>query len=668
MDKISADGRGEMMRHILLFSILAFLVFPVVCFSETKEIIAEGEYVMGEGETMEVAGEKARKNAIRAAAEEAGTFVRSFTKVQNFVLQEDVIEVVANHSMKVSVLDEQTELVGKKSVRFRTRIRATISSAEVAANIKKTQEDRTVVEAYNRLKADYEKQNIEVEQLKKQLANTVGGDKQKIAQLISEEEKKYKANLWLEKAQHWSLANDEVLNAYKKAVELNPELAQAYVGIANALRYQNIAGVDESLELNELEKKVKGLREVLTNLDKAVSVDENYADAYAMRVYVLEEISAAEREIHIRKDTLHDFEDKEKQYNEQIFKDINRSIALNASDTADMYRKRSILHVRAALQAAVARSNPNIIEENFNKALADANQAIALCNVEDLACLIESYQRKTEIYNDLKGYYIRTNNPAKADEAEDLAKQWYQKSEELDIKKSQIDNKEGERLKELFEASEIGKLMRYINDSWKEKVLGPLRVLEESSEDEREKIVKQKIALVEKIISSGTASAEDYFILAMFNFEDSVDTRKNNYDKGVALFEKRNPGGREALLLVNFYIDKSIFHFDQQQYDSALNGLNKAKALIDQHFPHATKLLNLEDFWQIAKAEFSAPNRLNKEGAEAFYWIQFAAQVQSFRAKIYEKLNLSAKAIEEYRYLCETLKYKEACGDVDRLK
>ena len=653
------------MKRFVVYLIIFISLLPAKGICETKEIIAEGEYVMGEGETMEVAGEKARKNAIRVAAEEAGTFVRSFTKVQDFVLQEDVVEVVANHSMEIAVLDEQTELVGKKSIRFRTRIRATISSAEVEANIKKARDDRTVVEAYNRLKTDYEKQNKEVEQLKKQLANAVGGDRQKIAQHISEEEKKYKANLWVEKAQHFSLANDEVLNAYRKAVELNPELALAYVGIANALRFQNIGRTDE---LKELENKIGGLREALANLNKAVSIDENYANAYAMRVYVLEEISATEHEIHVLKDTLHDFADKEKKYNEQIFKDINRSIALNASDTADMYRKRSILHVREAFQAAVTRSNPKIIEENFDKALTDANQAIALCNVEDLWCLIKSYQTKTGIYNDLKGYYIKTNNPAKANEVEVLANHWYQKSEELAIEKSQRDNKESERIRKLYEASEIGKLVHYINDSWKEGVLGPLSVLEESSEDEREKIVRQKIALVEKRISTGTASAEDHLILAMFNFEDSVDTRKNNYDKGVALYEKRNPEGREALLLMHFYIAKSIFHFDQQHYDNALSELNKAKAVIDRHFYQATKLLNLEDFWQIAKADFSAPNRLNKEGAEAFYWIQFAAQVPSFRAKIYEKLDLSAKAIEEYRYLCDTLKYNEACADVDRLK
>jgi hypothetical protein len=653
------------MKRCIACLIILLSLFPIQGICKQEEIIGEGEYVMGEGETMEVAGEKARKNAIRAAAEEAGAFVRSFTKLQNFVLQEDVIEVVANHSMKVTVLDEQTELVGKKSVRFRTRIKATISSAEVEANIKKAQEDRTVVNAYSRLKADYEKQNKEVEQLKQQLVNAVGGDKKRIARLLSEEEKKFKANLWVEKARYQSY--DEALNSYKKALEFNPELAQAYLGIAKELRLQNLGAQDE---LQGLDKKVKGLREALANLDKAVSVDGGYADAYAMRAGVLEEIRASEKIIYEQGDKINDFKDMEKQYYERILKDINRSIALNATNKADMYQKRASFYLHTARLAEVEQFSSETVQENYDRALADVDQAITLCKGEDSECLVKYYRTKMDIYSNIGMYYdLSAHNPVKAKEAEKLRSQWYQKVKILETKQSNQSDEEDIKFKSLRKPSELGKLLDYLDIAWRERVFGSLKDLGGKSEEEREKIGKQKEAEVKKRISAGAASAEDYLFMAMFAFDDIVETRKNNYDKGVSLFEKRNPEGREALLLVRFYTSKSSFHSDQQQYDHALNGLNKAKTLADKHLIPSKKLLDLFDVQLFEKAGLpEGVYRLNKEDAEAFYWLMQAWQITRLRAGIYEKSNLPAKATEDYRYLCETFKDKEACKDVERLK
>ncbi|MDZ4163951.1 MAG: hypothetical protein U1C55_02380, partial [Smithellaceae bacterium] len=145
-----------MKRNISVFLLIFCVLFPPSgIMAADLEITADGEYVMGEGETLENAGEKARRNAIRSAAEQAGTFVRSYSKVRNLTLEEDIIEVVANHAMKVTVLDEQTELIGKKTLRFRTRIRAVLSEAEVEANIRKAQADRTIAEAHRKLQEDY---------------------------------------------------------------------------------------------------------------------------------------------------------------------------------------------------------------------------------------------------------------------------------------------------------------------------------------------------------------------------------------------------------------------------------------------------------------------------------------------------------------------------------
>lgn len=253
--------------------VLVPLMLTGPAWAETRSLTAEGEYIMGEGETMEVAGEKARKNAVRAAAEQAGTFVKSYTKVNNFVLQEDVIEVVANHAMKVDVLDEQTELVGKKAIRFRTRIRATISTAEVEANIRKAQEDRTVVDSYRKLKEDYDRLAREADELKKKLREASGDERKSLLADMSRDEVLFKANVLYEKGVRLAsvdrnlAAADEALS---QAVALNPAFAQAY-----ALRGDVRAG-----------RAVEKIEPALADFERAIALEPNNAAFYMKRAMV----------------------------------------------------------------------------------------------------------------------------------------------------------------------------------------------------------------------------------------------------------------------------------------------------------------------------------------------------------------------------------------------
>lgn len=67
-------------RIVEILFLLAFVLTGLLSVgsgrSEAREIIATGEYVMGDGETMSVAEKRARMNAVHQAAEEAGAFVR----------------------------------------------------------------------------------------------------------------------------------------------------------------------------------------------------------------------------------------------------------------------------------------------------------------------------------------------------------------------------------------------------------------------------------------------------------------------------------------------------------------------------------------------------------------------------------------------------------------
>src|SRR3990167_7671779 len=71
------------MRYIFAVIIALFLFFPSLGFAQTKEIISEGTYNMGDGETPGVAESRALLQAKRIALEQAGPYVESYTKIEN---------------------------------------------------------------------------------------------------------------------------------------------------------------------------------------------------------------------------------------------------------------------------------------------------------------------------------------------------------------------------------------------------------------------------------------------------------------------------------------------------------------------------------------------------------------------------------------------------------
>lgn len=656
-----------MFKRSIYFIFLILLVVPNISFaSEPIVIIADGEYVMGTGESMEVSEAKALKKAEQKAAEQAGVYVKSYTKVKNLTLESDVVEVIANHTMKIEVLEKKKTGIGDlDAIKFYVKIKATMSQEDIDANLKKVMQDQSIVVEYNRLKADFEKQNMEMEKLKKQLELATGGDKQKIAKIISEEEKKYKATLWIERAQQlWEPV--EKLKAYEKALELNPDLPQAYFGIAKALEEKSW---EKPTTDEEKEKKLESLRKATENLNRAIALDENYAEAYALRAEILHKIKWLEH-----------LEENERDYNEKILKDINRALALNAPNKKELFYLRASVYLEQLQDNELKQVRENkfdykVIENYLNKALNEIEQAGSLCKDGDLECLAKYYNQKGNAYNFLIGYYARQNDWTKVKEFESLRENFLQKATEIQLK---MEEKVKEETKEdvAFYQTEYGKIEYYLDTGWKEKVMGvSFKEIEQKTDGDKEKIGKQIISKIKQKISSGTASAEDYLFLS-YSLTPEINERMKEayFKKGIELMEKRNPQGIDALLLVSIYILKG------GNDNVKLNYLDRAKAIVEKNLPQAQKILSLDDFSSLisemlkAKSDIEGLNvikklgKLNKQQAEAFHWFFNAVTISQAKAEIYEKLDLLSKAREEYLYLCNTFKIDEACKNVERLK
>lgn len=631
-------------------------------------IVAEGEYVMGAGETMEAAEERARKAAMQSAAEKAGAFVKSYTRANNLTLESDVIEVIADHSMKVEVLERKKIAIGDlDGIKFRVKIKAVMTEEEVEANLKKVRNDRGVVEAYNRIKNEYEKQAKELESLKVRLEQATGNDKQRIAGMISEEEKKFRANLWIEKAeQKYEFEYDAIMKAYAKALELNPDSAAAHAGMARnlyAMANYLYPSVIDAQDLSKAEEKAAKLRDALRHIDKAVSLDDTYGRAYEVRAEVLALLRDTERAIHRVKAGRGDFTGKKQEYDRRILEDINRAIMLSGSSGPDPYRKRAKWHLHAADDAVIAEAHGGQVERHYADALADIDQAITLCR-EDQDCLGGCYGIKGNIYQSRRWYYLRNGDKAKADEAGELAERWYKEARSIEEARHAKAVKEEERNFALFENTEMGKLEHELSEGLRERALG--HPLPGGDRQAYELAVKK----IKKRINSGTASAEDYIFMA---FHD-LDNLEQYFEKGVSLFEKRRPKGREALQLVQLYLE-SEFYQDRGKDDVVLKHLDKAKTVIAGHLPQAQKVLSISDYRRMeqlrnadAAAWLTAVSGLRREGAEAFYWLFFAAQTSKMRAEIYERMRVDSRAREEYRFLCNDLQDAAACKDAERLR
>ena len=301
------------MRHVFAIMIAAlFLLFPSHGFtavkdgilSQSKEIVSEGAYNMGDGETPSVAESRALLNAKRVALEQAGTYVESYTKVENMQVTKDEIQVLASGIMEVEILDKKRTVVGD-GFRFWVKIKARVNPDRIQEMAKKVKE-KSVVEDYKKIQEAYDKSQREIEELKKQLAQTKGEkEKKQVEAKISDDERMFQANEWFEmgKKHDFNFEHDKAIEAYTRAIELNPNDAKAYKNRGAA--YGRKRQYDRAIG----------------DYNKAIAIDPNYAYTYIYRGVAYGRKGQYDREIE----------------------DYNKAIAINPND-AYAYNRRGFAY------------------------------------------------------------------------------------------------------------------------------------------------------------------------------------------------------------------------------------------------------------------------------------------------------------------------------------
>ena len=158
-------------RLVSLCVLLLASFSPV--YADTKTLTADASYIMGDGETPDFAEARALQKAKQTALEEAGTYVQSYTKVQNLDLTTEEIQTIAGGVLQVEVLEKTRSLVAD-GLRFYTKIKATVTTEkmeELARRIK----GKNVAAEYQKLQAEYARLSRELESWKQRAAKIPQG-------------------------------------------------------------------------------------------------------------------------------------------------------------------------------------------------------------------------------------------------------------------------------------------------------------------------------------------------------------------------------------------------------------------------------------------------------------------------------------------------------------
>ena len=288
---------------------MLFIVSIMLFASATHAEIytGEGSYIMSEGENLGVAKERAKADAMRNASEKAGTHVKSYTRTKNLMLEEDIIETMTANILKLignpnfSPLKEVDNLEG---VLIHVIVQVQIDDSDILRWLNKdSQEKSTLVSQNEDLRKANEEQARQIEELKRQLAqSTTKEEKERIAKEFADEDKIFLSNQKV--IEGWKIYNTGDYNGavkiFSEAIELNPKNALAYYGRAYAYddlkKYQQaIEDCTKSIQFNsprlvdaynnrgEAYRKLGNYAQAINDYNKALELNPNYFKAYNNR-------------------------------------------------------------------------------------------------------------------------------------------------------------------------------------------------------------------------------------------------------------------------------------------------------------------------------------------------------------------------------------------------
>ncbi len=183
-------------------------MFTSVCFCKTKTFIKQGESVVQKDQSVNQVISYLKQKLTREAQEEAGTFITTNLKIENYQITKDEFTSFAGSISKTTVLEE-TPFMKDKEQYVKVKIKADIDMDNVKAYLEKIMQD-------NEYKEQAQKAIKEAEELKKK--NLELEKKLKTATT-----KQYEQELSAQVQQQMELQKERAIELNKMAIQAKEE-------------------------------------------------------------------------------------------------------------------------------------------------------------------------------------------------------------------------------------------------------------------------------------------------------------------------------------------------------------------------------------------------------------------------------------------------------------
>ena len=268
---------------------LAIFLCGSTSFAGERLIEATGDYIMDSrlDETFASATARAREEAKRAAVEEAGVYLQSYSKMVDLKLAVDEVQSVAASLLKVQDESRKVETMNDNLIKFTVTIKALVAEpneADLQALMQNRRALDEMTRKYKELQEKYDALNQDMENYRNEFDKADDTRKAEIKREVTLNSEKFSAVDELARGNEFAAVGNhsQALAAYDKAIQLDSQLAEAYNN-RGTVKY----------ELGQF-------TEAIEDYSAAIRLKSNYADALSNRgnaYLALEQFQNAERDL-----------------------------------------------------------------------------------------------------------------------------------------------------------------------------------------------------------------------------------------------------------------------------------------------------------------------------------------------------------------------------------
>lgn len=389
----------------------SYMMMPVMQVeAASQEVDADGVYTLGDGldESIGAAKVRARQEALRMAAEQAGTYVESYTKTVNHELSEDEVSTLASTVLRVMEETYTTDDMGGQGVRICCHIRAVVDSVTIDKALDQRQQNNrkweAMVQQNKRLQEDLSNIQKEYETLKADYQDAKDAQEKNVLdkKLKKNEEKVTAADL-VNRAYQEGLDGKfpEAIVDCNHAIEISPDYAYAYTIRGSA--YGALGQFSEALK----------------DCNRALEMDSEDAYAYTTRgsVYLSlkqyeKALSDYSKALDIHPDNYLIYWNRGREYAllgkyDKALEDYNRADKLSP-DNSGILSDRGTVYIGLKENDEAMLDLNRAIALNPKNAFAYANRALISLSLAQYKNALSDFSKAIAIQPDMaEAYYYR---------------------------------------------------------------------------------------------------------------------------------------------------------------------------------------------------------------------------------------------------------------------